>query len=151
MSKDLDIEDLLLMKSRRDRALYHQKLFQEFLSTNIPDVYCIWTEEDWQKTISKHAEILLYIDARSQHSVEQIVRLLADNPTQKFVIDHISEFEEEQYPIAQLFYHIMDQQEYEYNGVSIDFSRYSILMIQHDVENEYVNFYEYGRKKSVRL
>ena len=59
MSKDLDIEDLLLMKSRSDRALYHQKLFQEFLSTNIPDVYCIWTEEDWQKTISIHAEILL--------------------------------------------------------------------------------------------
>ena len=41
--------------------------------------------------------------------------------------------------------------EYEYNGITIDFSRYSILMIQHDVENEYDDFYEYGRKKSVRL
>lgn len=151
MSNDLDIEDLLLMKSRRDRALYHQTLFHEFLSTNIPDVYCIWTEEDWLKIVAEQSIILLYIDARTQHSVEQIVRLLADNPTQKFVIDHISELTEEQYALAQLFYHILDQQEYEYNGITIDFSRYSILMIQHDVENDYVDFYKYGRKKSVRL
>ena len=151
MKKELSIEELLLIKSRRDRARYHLRLFKEFLSSNTPDIYLVWTELNWLKAIVEQSTILIYIDARWQNSVDQIAQLLVDNPSRKFVIDHISELKEEQYALAQLFYHILDQQEYEYNGITIDFSRYSILMIQHDVENEYDDFYEYGRKKSVRL
>lgn len=151
MKKDIDIEELLLLKSRRDREKRHKQLFQDFLTLKHPEIYCIWAEQDWKQIIGCQPTILIYADARFLCSVEQIVKLFADNPTQKFVIDHISELKEEQFVVAQLFYHILDRQEYEYNGITIDFSKYTIFMIQHDVEQEYDDFFEYGRKKMVRM
>ena len=100
MKKELSIEELLLMKSRRDRARYHLRLFKEFLSSNTPDIYLVWTDLNWLNAIVEQSTILIYIDARWQNSVNQIAQLLVDNPSRKFEIDHISELKEEQYALA---------------------------------------------------
>ena len=146
-----EIVNLLQEKSRRDREKLHVELLHEFLICSIPKVYCILVERDWVQTIMNQETILIYLDARKLFTTKYLIQLFIDNPKQRFIIDHISELTEKQHEVAQLFYNILDRQVLETGRTIIDFSQYNILMIQHVVEDEYDNFFEYGRKKMVKM
>lgn len=149
--KSSEIEALLWKKSQMELDMHHKHLLQDFLHAVNPSIYCIKTNKRWLPSIIAQSQIIIYADARRLNNLDQFVKLLVDNPTQKIVINHISEITDEQFAIAQLFYHILDNQVYEYKGTILDFNRYTILMIQEECEKQYDDFYAYACRKMVRI
>lgn len=70
-------------------------------------------------------------------------------------LDHISELnhdEQTQHELSQLLYTALSNEEYANRQHSIDFSKYSVLLIQHeDAKRPFDDFFEYGRKKQTIL